>query len=165
MNSCHLSAHDIVMINCELYRPSDQVVEELWSSSRKEPGSMQFHGFKGDSVDSVDLKRFLSTISLNYIFVKIQDLMGVSLMDTRHQEGLVGDDKRVGVFLTKDSAHNERRFVLVTRFQIYDTTTCTPTNRRITTTMQIHESPSPWVVACRVDVKTVEDVDVDNITE
>ncbi len=159
MNTYHLSAHDIVMVNCEIYRPSDEVVEELWCR-KKETDSIHFHGFTRESISNVDLKRFFSTIYLNYMFVKIQDLMGVSLMGTCHQGDVDEGGKASGVFVTGDSVHNGRRFIIVNRFQIYDTKTCTPTNRHITTTMNIHENPSPWAVACRVDTCTlVENAD------
>lgn len=158
----HLSAHDIVVTNCEIYRPGDQLVEELWTTCKK-TGSIPFHGFTRESVKDVSLKRFFSSITLNYIFVKIQDLMDVFLVDTRNENGICAHDKTSGVFVTRDREDGERRFILVTHFQVYAKTTCTPTKYRITVALKIHESPSPWVVACRVDTEIVEGSD--NITE
>jgi len=37
-------------------------------------------------------------------------------------------------------------------FRVHDKKTCKPINKYVTVVVNIHEYPSPWIVACRLDL-------------
>jgi len=136
----NLDAHAIVEFNCELCKSGDALIEKSWSDAKS---FLPFHGFTRESVKNIDLRRIFSMITLNYIFVRVQADLKIHLMD-----GTNLDD---GVFITRESKHNQRRFTMMVNFRVFDKKTCKPVNKYVTAIIKIHENPSPWIVACRFD--------------
>jgi len=145
-----LSTFEVVRVNCEMFRESDSSVNEAWKSPHLR---MNFHGFLADSVNDVDLKRLFTTNILNYMFINIQRLFGMFVTDTNLSEDSFID----GVFLTKDSDSNKRKFKIKKTFRIYNEITCRSTNHYLIVTANVHEYPGPWIVSVKIDMCKIED--------
>jgi len=92
---CHnFDAHEIVRFNCELYKTDDTLIEKSWSRAEN---LIPFNGFTRESVGNIDLRRIFSMITLNYLFVKVQDCLEIYLMD------MDGTHLHNGVFITRES--------------------------------------------------------------
>ena len=112
-----LSTFELVRVNCEMFRESDEKVLEAWNFPSMR---MDFHGFTAESVTDIDLKRMFTTNILNYMFINIQRLLGMFVTDTNLSKASFVD----GVFLTRDSSSNRRRFKIVKTFRIYNDRSC-----------------------------------------
>lgn len=140
-----LSPFEVVRVNCELFRETDESVEAAWNS---ESNRMPLHGFLAESVTDIDLKRLLTTNILTYMFINVQKLLGIYITDVQLDNETFID----GVFLTRQSKSGRRRFKIVRHFKIYDHVSCRPTNHYITITAKVLESPGPWVVSVVIDI-------------
>jgi len=151
-NTIHLNAYEIVKLNCELSRPSDLLVEDAWDNSE---ALFPFNGFSRNSVKNIELKRIFSDITLNYLFVKLQDSIGKFVMDSN--KSILHTNLKDGVFLTLRSKTNTRQFTVIKHFHLYDNLTCRATSKYVTLTFQVREYPSPWITACRFDKWSKDD--------
>jgi len=140
MDLHHLDAHEIVKINCELYKSDDTYIDGSWKEADK---LLPFNGFTRESVTNIELRRIFSMITLNYISLKIQSMLKINLLDRRRLYN--------GVFITRESNNNQRRFNMIINFTICDDKTRKPLKKYVTATLHVHENPSPWIVACRFD--------------
>lgn len=144
-----LSTFEVVRVNCEMFRESDNSVLQAWNNPDMR---MNFHGFMADSVKDVHLKRLFTTNILNYMFIHVQRLLGMFVTDTNLSE----DTFINGVFLTRDSDCNRREFRILKTFRIYNDRTCRATNHYLTVTATVHEDPEPWIVAVKIDMCKIE---------
>ena len=144
-----LSPFEVVRVNCELFRETDENVESAWNSPSNR---LPLHGFLPESVTDVDLKRLLITNILSYMFINVQELLGIYITDIQLDNQAFID----GVFLTRKSNSGRRRFKIVRHFKIYDHISCRPTNNYITITAKINEDPGPWIVSVVIDICKVE---------
>jgi len=144
-----LSQFEVVRVNCEMFRESDEDVLRAWESPQMR---MNFHGFMAESIQDVDLKRIFTTNILNYMFINVQRLLGMFVTDTNLSEDSFID----GVFLTKDSSNNKRHFRIKKTFRIYDQYTCRATNHYLVVTANVHEYPGPWIISVKIDMVKIE---------
>lgn len=144
-----LSQFEVLRVNCEMFRESDKSVNEAFEDANMR---MNFHGFMADSVKDVDMKRLFTTNILNYMFINIQRLLGMYITDTNLSEDSFVD----GVFLTRDSSSNRRRFRIKKTFRIYNQKTCRATNHYLVVTAVVHEDPGPWIVSVTIDMCKIE---------
>ena len=144
-----LSPFEVVRVNCELFRETDEDIETAWNS---EGQRMPLHGFLAESVTDIDLKRLFTTHVLSYMFINVQKLLGIYITDIQLDNETFVD----GVFLTRQSRSGRRRFTIIRHFKIYDHVSCRPTNHYITITAKVNEDPGPWIVSVRIDLSKVE---------
>lgn len=143
-----LSTFEVVRVNCEMFRETDQAVLDAWNNPAMR---LDLHGFMADSVEDIDMKRLFTSNILNYMYINIQRLLEMFVTDTSLCTFVDG------VFLTRDSSSNRRRFKIVKTFQVYNQKTCRATNHYLTVTATVHEDPEPWIVAVRIDMSMMED--------
>lgn len=141
-----LSAFEVVRVNCEMFRETDDAVREAWQNTSMR---MPLYGFEANSVSDVNLKRLFTSNILNYMYMNIQGLLDMFLTDTNLCE--FGREKD-GVYLTRDSSSNHRRFEIVKKFRIYDTDSCRATDHYLKVSAFVHEYPGPWIVSVIVDM-------------
>lgn len=144
-----LSPFEVVRVNCEVFRESDDSVMRAWEDTHTR---MPLHGFSADSVVDVDLKRMFTSNILNYMYMNIQGLLDMSLLDT----SLCAAGNKDGVYLKRGSASNGRKFDIVKRFRIYDQDSCRATDNFLRVTASVDEYPGPWIVAVRVDMCRIQ---------
>lgn len=140
-----LSAFEVVRVNCEMFRETDDSVKEAWENPYMR---MPLHGFDAESVVDVNMKRLFTSNILNYMYMNIQGLLDLFLTDTNLDQFTYLD----GVYLTRKSESKRRRFAIVKKFRIYDEVSCRATNHYIKVTADVHEYPGPWIVAVTVDM-------------
>lgn len=140
-----LSAFEVVRVNCEMFRETDDSVFQAWENPRMR---MPLYGFSADSVVDVNLKRLFTSNILNYMYMNIQGLLDMCLTDTNLSEFTYKD----GVYLTRESNTKRRRFDILKKFRIYDQNTCRASHYYIKVTASVHEYPGPWIVAVTIDM-------------
>lgn len=116
-----LSPYEVVRVNYGMFRKTDKSVEEAWTSPANR---MQLHGFTPESATDVDLKRLFTTNVISYIFINIQNLLGIFTTDTQLASETFCDRG----FLTRQSRSSRRCFKILRHFKIYDQVTCRPTD-------------------------------------
>jgi hypothetical protein len=144
-----LSPYEVVRVNCEMFRGTNEDIESSWNSPSNR---IALHGFLAESVKDVDLKRLFLTNFLSYMFINIQQLLGIFISDIQLDNETFID----GVFLTRQSNTGRRRFKIIRHFRIYDHVSCRPTSHYITVTAKVNEDPGPWVVSIVIDMCKVE---------
>lgn len=141
-----LSNFEVVRVNCEMFRETDDSVRDAWENPSTR---MSLYGFGADSVLDVNLKRLFTSNILNYMYMNIQGLLDMFLLDTNVFH--IGKRKD-GVYLTRDSTSNHRRFEIVKQFRIYDSLSCRATNHFMKVSAFVHEYPGPWIVSVIIDM-------------
>ena len=147
-----LSPFELVRVNCEMFRETDDAVNEAWENVHMR---MPLFGFSADSVVDVNMKRFFTSNILNYMYMNIQGLLDLFLVDTNLREVTMYKD---GVYLTRGSHSNlkNRRFEIVKKFRIYSEQDCRATPNYLKVTAIVHEYPGPWVVAVKIDMCQIQ---------
>lgn len=138
-----LSNFEVVRINCEMFRETDDSVREAWENPHMR---MPLYGFDAESVFDVNLKRLFTSNILNYMYINIQGLLDLFLTDTNL------DEFKDGVYLTRKSETKRRRFEIVKKFRIADQGSCKATNFYLKVIAKVHEDPGPWIVAVTIDM-------------
>lgn len=141
-----LSNFEVVRVNCEMFRETDDSVREAWEDTKMR---MPLYGFAAESVVDVNLKRLFTSNILNYMYMNVQGLLDMFLTDTNLCD--FGREKD-GVYLTRDSASSARRFEIRKKFRIYDQDSCRSTDHYLKVTAFVHEYPGPWIVAVVLDM-------------
>lgn len=141
-----LSAFEVVRVNCEMFRESDESVLQAWEDTHTR---LPLYGFSADSVVDVNLKRLLTSNILNYMYMNIQGLLDMFLLDTNLCDVSGLED---GAYLKRDSYSHGRKFDIVKKFRIYDQDSCRATSNYLRVTASVDEYPGPWIVAVRVDM-------------
>ena len=129
-----------------MFRETDDSVTEAFEDSHMR---LPLHGFSAESVVDVNLKRLFTSNILNFMYMNIQGLLDLFLIDTNLHEVAGYKD---GVYLTRDSDSSSRRFVIIKKFRIYNQDTCRATCNYLRVTANVHEYPGPWIVAVKVDM-------------
>lgn len=129
-----------------MFRETDDSVKEAWEDSHMR---LPLHGFSAESVVDVNLKRLFTSNILNFMYINIQGLLDLFLIDTNLREVAGYKD---GVYLMRDSNPFGRRFNIIKKFRIYNQDTCRATCNYIKVTASVHEYPGPWIVAVKVDM-------------
>lgn len=149
-----LSPFEVVRVNCEMFRESDDAVLAAWEDTHMR---MPLHGFSADSVVDVNLKRMFTSNILNYMYMNIQGLLDMFLLDSSLSEFASGT--KDGAYLKggfEYSGWNGRRFDVVKRFRIYDQDSCRATDNYLRVTARVDEYPGPWIVAVVVDMCRIQ---------
>ena len=141
-----LSPFEVVRVNCEMFRETDDSVNQAWEDTHMR---LPLHGFSAESVVDVNLKRLFTSNILNFMYINIQGLLDMFLIDTSLCEFARYKD---GVYLTRDSDSFGRRFDIIKKFRIYNQDTCRATDDYLKVTANVHEYPGPWIVAVKVDI-------------
>lgn len=141
----NLSTFELVRLNCEMFRETDDSVNQAWENPNMR---MPLYGFDPNSVIDVNLRRLFTSNILNYMYINIQLLLDMFLTDTSLSNFTYKD----GVYLTKRSERSRRRFLILKKFRIYDGVTCRGTNFYMKVSAHVHEYPGPWIVAVTLDL-------------
>lgn len=147
-----LSPFEVVRVNCEMFRETDDSVKEAWENVHMR---MPLYGFSADSVVDVNMKRLFTSNILNYMYMNIQGLLDMFLIDTNLREISRQKD---GVYLTRDCHSNlkNRRFEIIKKFRIYNEDSCRATDNYLKVTASVHEYPGPWIVAVKIDMCQIQ---------
>jgi hypothetical protein len=140
-----LSPYEVVRVNCEMYCDSDDAVNDAW----QDPGMrMPFHGFSESSVSDVRLRRFFTANVLNYMYLYIQELLDMTLVDTNLEDFA---SYRDGVYLRRVDLSG-RIFDVIKKFRAYNPSTFRASAYYLKMTAKINEYPGPWIFSVKVEL-------------
>ncbi|CAM9105033.1 unnamed protein product [Sphacelaria rigidula] len=74
-----LSAFEVVRVNCEMFRETDESVLQAWEDAHTR---MPLYGFSAEDVVDVNLKKTFTSNILNYMYMNVQGLLDMFLLDT-----------------------------------------------------------------------------------
>lgn len=141
-----LSPYEVVRVNCEMYCDSDEAVNDAWQNAGMR---MPLHGFSAESVVDVRLRRFFTTNVLNYMYLYIQGLLDMTLVDTNLEDFTPYRD---GVYLRRTTDSNGRRFNVVKKFRAYNPSTFRASAYYLKVTAEIDEYPGPWIFSVKIEL-------------